>query len=83
MGMATFTCLSCHVAFSDGDGQRDHFRSDWHRYNLMRKMSELPPVSRETYNEKVVQVQGQCAKVGSKMIALNFIATNMTSENMK
>ncbi|XP_042883507.1 zinc finger protein 622-like [Penaeus japonicus] len=63
--MATFTCLSCHVAFSDGDGQRDHFRSDWHRYNLMRKMSELPPVSRETYNEKVVQVQGQCAKAAA------------------
>ncbi|KAG7177599.1 zinc finger protein 622-like [Homarus americanus] len=56
--MATFTCLSCHVVFVDGDGQRDHFRSDWHRYNLMRKVAVLPPVSRETYNERVVQAQG-------------------------
>ncbi|KAK8405955.1 hypothetical protein O3P69_006985 [Scylla paramamosain] len=57
--MASFTCLTCHVAFAEADGQRDHFRSDWHRYNLMRKVAELPPVSRETYNERVGQQQQQ------------------------
>lgn len=63
--MATFTCLSCHVAFRDGDGQRDHFRSDWHRYNLMRKVADLPPVSREAFNERVGQAQNQTAKAAA------------------
>lgn len=61
--MATFTCLSCHVAFRDSDGQRDHFRSDWHRYNLMRKVAELAPVSREAFNDRVGQAQSQAAAV--------------------
>ena len=32
-------------------------RSDWHRYNLKRKVAELPPVSSEDYNEKVLATQ--------------------------
>lgn len=61
--MSLFTCLSCHVAFNDADGQRDHFRSDWHRYNLMRKVAELPPVSRETFNDRALQAESQIAKM--------------------
>jgi hypothetical protein len=29
-----FTCLSCAVAFLSPDEQREHMRSDWHRYNM-------------------------------------------------
>jgi pre-60S factor REI1 len=29
-----YTCLSCNVAFLSPDEQRDHMRSDWHRYNM-------------------------------------------------
>jgi hypothetical protein len=29
-----FTCLSCSVAFLSPDEQREHMRSDWHRYNM-------------------------------------------------
>ncbi|KAF9415436.1 hypothetical protein BGZ94_000087 [Podila epigama] len=49
-----FTCLACHVAFHTADIQREHYRSDWHRYNLKRKMVELPPVSAEMFSQKVV-----------------------------
>ncbi|CAL4104867.1 unnamed protein product, partial [Meganyctiphanes norvegica] len=57
--MATHTCLGCHVAFNSYEGQRDHFQSDWHRYNAMRKVAELPPVSKETYNERVGLIKSQ------------------------
>jgi pre-60S factor REI1 len=29
-------------------------RSDWHRYNLKRKMTDLPPLSSEDFNNKVL-----------------------------
>jgi len=32
-------------------------RSDWHRYNLKRKVADLPPVSSEDYNDKVKAAQ--------------------------
>lgn len=32
-------------------------RSDWHRYNLKRKVAELPPVSSDDFNQKVLNAQ--------------------------
>lgn len=52
-----YTCNSCAVAFRNSDAQRTHMRSDWHRYNLKRKVAELPPVSSEDYNDKVLAAQ--------------------------
>ncbi|KAF9584318.1 hypothetical protein BGW38_006892, partial [Lunasporangiospora selenospora] len=49
-----FTCLACHVAFQTADIQREHYRSDWHRYNLKRKLVELPPVSADVFTQKVL-----------------------------
>ncbi|EXJ90721.1 hypothetical protein A1O1_03825 [Capronia coronata CBS 617.96] len=52
-----YTCNSCAVAFRNSDAQRAHMRSDWHRYNLKRRLAELPAVSSEDYNEKVLAAQ--------------------------
>ncbi|KIX04010.1 uncharacterized protein Z518_07563 [Rhinocladiella mackenziei CBS 650.93] len=52
-----YTCNSCAVAFRNSDAQRSHMRSDWHRYNLKRRLAELPAVSSEDYNEKVLAAQ--------------------------
>lgn len=49
----TFTCISCRVAFKDAEIQRLHYKSDWHRYNLKRKVAELPPVSSEEFQRRV------------------------------
>eukprot|EP00039_Didymoeca_costata_P006963 m.94941 g.94941 ORF g.94941 m.94941 type:complete len:420 (-) comp13470_c0_seq1:3485-4744(-) len=40
-----FTCLTCRVGFRTADAQRNHYKTDWHRYNLKRKMAEMAPVS--------------------------------------
>lgn len=48
-----FTCMTCRVGFHDGELQRDHYKSDWHRYNLKRKVVNLPPVTVENFNERV------------------------------
>jgi hypothetical protein len=33
------TCNACNVTFSDEAAQKVHYRCDWHRYNLKRKVS--------------------------------------------
>uniref|UniRef100_A0A1B6KJ29 C2H2-type domain-containing protein n=1 Tax=Graphocephala atropunctata TaxID=36148 RepID=A0A1B6KJ29_9HEMI len=49
-----FTCITCRVAFSDSDIQRQHYKTDWHRYNLKRKVADLPPVSAEEFQRRVL-----------------------------
>lgn len=48
-----YTCLACQVAFDSAEEQRAHYRSDWHRYNLKRKVADLPPVTRDQFEQKV------------------------------
>ncbi|KAJ3085884.1 hypothetical protein HK102_013722, partial [Quaeritorhiza haematococci] len=43
----------CHVAFHTANQQREHYRSDWHRYNLKRKVVDLPPVTAENFAQRV------------------------------
>ncbi|GAB6022356.1 hypothetical protein CHUAL_006476 [Chamberlinius hualienensis] len=52
--MSSFTCISCRVAFQNGEIQRAHYKTDWHRYNLKRKVSELPPVTAENFQQRVL-----------------------------
>ncbi|KAI9478854.1 MAG: C2H2 type zinc-finger-domain-containing protein [Benjaminiella poitrasii] len=47
-----YTCLACQVAFQSADSQRNHYRSDWHRYNLKRKVVNLPPVTLDQFKLK-------------------------------
>ncbi|KAI8343758.1 C2H2 type zinc-finger-domain-containing protein [Chlamydoabsidia padenii] len=47
-----FTCISCKVAFETAESQRLHYRSDWHRYNLKRKVADLPPVELAQFQQK-------------------------------
>jgi pre-60S factor REI1 len=54
-----FTCVTCNVAFNDPELQRDHYKTDWHRYNLKRKVAELPPVSVDSFQEKVQLLKNQ------------------------
>lgn len=54
VAMASYTCISCRVAFTDGDVQRAHYKTDWHRYNLKRKVADMPPVTAENFQERVM-----------------------------
>ncbi|KAL7266645.1 pre-60S factor rei1 [Rhizina undulata] len=52
-----FTCNTCQVAFRNHDQQRTHYHTDWHQYNLKRKIASLPPLSSETFAEKVLHAK--------------------------
>uniref|UniRef100_G3TYZ2 Cytoplasmic 60S subunit biogenesis factor ZNF622 n=1 Tax=Loxodonta africana TaxID=9785 RepID=G3TYZ2_LOXAF len=51
--MATYTCITCRVAFHDAEMQRAHYKTDWHRYNLRRKVADMAPVTAEGFQERV------------------------------
>ena len=36
-----YTCCACHMAFSTNEIQREHYKTDWHRYNLKRQVGPL------------------------------------------
>ncbi|KAJ3498112.1 hypothetical protein NLG97_g1370 [Lecanicillium saksenae] len=52
-----YTCNTCQVAYRNIDLQKTHMKSDWHRYNLKRRVATLPPISAEVFTEKVLQAR--------------------------
>lgn len=59
MSGSVFTCITCQVAFADADLQRMHYKTDWHRYNLKRKVANLPHVAAEGFNQRVLAQRAQ------------------------
>ncbi|KAN0065394.1 pre-60S factor rei1 [Thecaphora frezii] len=54
-----FTCLSCSIAFPNPEDQRTHYRSDLHRYNMKRRVANLPPVKADVFNAKILERRAQ------------------------
>jgi pre-60S factor REI1 len=50
---SSFTCASCRVLFASVEEQRNHYQSEWHRYNLRRKVADRPPVTEAIFHSKV------------------------------
>lgn len=78
----TYTCMTCRVAFKDTDYQREHYKSDWHRYNLKRKVAELPPVTAEEFQRRVLiqrekgDLDNKSTPVHCKVCRKNFSTDN-------
>ena len=62
MAFFGYTCITCAVAFASAELQRAHYKTDWHRYNLKRKVAELPPVTAENFKQKVLTQRATDAK---------------------
>ncbi|KAI9794591.1 MAG: hypothetical protein M1816_004478 [Peltula sp. TS41687] len=61
-----YTCNTCQVAFRNGELQRGHMHSDWHRYNLKRRVASLPPLSSEVFADKVLTAQASSTAAAAK-----------------
>ncbi|KAF2136474.1 uncharacterized protein K452DRAFT_259088 [Aplosporella prunicola CBS 121167] len=61
-----FTCNTCQVAFRASELQRAHMQTDWHRYNLKRRVASLPPLSSEIFAEKVLANKATAAATAAK-----------------
>lgn len=83
-----FTCITCQLAFKDLEIQRQHYKSDWHRYNLKRKVAELPPVTAEEFQRRVIAQRNKSDKeaeqesVGCKICRKNFNTKNQYDNHL-
>ncbi|PTB38585.1 uncharacterized protein TrAFT101_006599 [Trichoderma asperellum] len=63
-----YTCNSCQVAYRNIDLQKTHMKSDWHRYNLKRRVASLPPITAEVFTEKVLQARAETSAEADKAL---------------
>lgn len=47
------SCSICQVIFDSVDIQREHFKLDWHRFNLKQKILDKPIMSEEAFEETI------------------------------
>ena len=91
-----YTCLTCSVAFYTPAEQREHFRTDLHRYNMKRRVANLAPVSAAVFNSKVQErraaldaqaavpeTTGRCAACSKSFASANAYRDHMQSKKHK
>ncbi|CAG8450338.1 12657_t:CDS:2 [Acaulospora morrowiae] len=91
-----YTCLACQVAFNTAGDQRSHYGTDWHRYNLKRKVTELPPITYSAFERKVLAQQAlsksaieessfsaECSACGKTYYSKNAYANHLQSNKHK
>ncbi|CAH2077369.1 unnamed protein product [Thlaspi arvense] len=50
--MPGLTCNACNMEFEDEAERKLHYKSDWHRYNLKRKVAGVPGVTQELFEAR-------------------------------
>lgn len=60
------TCVTCQIVFETAETHRTHYKTDWHRYNLKRKIINLPPVDRPTFESRILSQQVKQDEENSK-----------------
>ncbi|WCJ30524.1 hypothetical protein M5689_012078 [Euphorbia peplus] len=50
--MGGLTCNACNKEFEDDAEQKLHYKSDWHRYNLKRKVAGVPGVTETLFEAR-------------------------------
>ncbi|XP_057826759.1 cytoplasmic 60S subunit biogenesis factor REI1 homolog 1 isoform X1 [Cryptomeria japonica] len=50
--MPLLTCNACNAEFEEEAAQRLHYKSEWHRYNLRRKVAGVPGVTEALFEAR-------------------------------
>lgn len=82
--MSEFTCINCSVKFQNAEIQREHYKTDWHRYNLKRKVAQLPPVTAEDFTKRVLQqksAEEQALQENQLILYCSVCRKHFNSEN--
>ncbi|KAI7954235.1 hypothetical protein MJO28_006782 [Puccinia striiformis f. sp. tritici] len=55
--LLNYTCTTCNINFESNETQRNHFRSDWHRFNIKLTTSSNKPVDQAKFNTILEELQ--------------------------
>ncbi|KAH9468340.1 hypothetical protein Pst134EA_011964 [Puccinia striiformis f. sp. tritici] len=55
--LLNYTCTTCNINFDSNETQRNHFRSDWHRFNIKLTTSSNRPVDQAKFNTILEELQ--------------------------
>ncbi|KAG0329644.1 hypothetical protein BG000_012020 [Podila horticola] len=92
VGQST-TCLTCAIRLPDLETQQQHHKSDWHTYNLKRKVVYLPPVTAQVFAQLVTAskeqanpaevAQPECVPCGKKYLSFQAYDNHVNSKKHK
>jgi len=54
--MSNLFCSNCKIEIKSNDETKEHYKSEFHRYNIKRTLVSLPPLSLENYLKKKTQL---------------------------
>jgi len=54
---AVLTCLTCRLVFKDSEAMRVHYKTDFHRFNLKRKIANLLPITEDLFDKKLLEIE--------------------------
>ncbi|KAF9191572.1 hypothetical protein BGZ51_007135 [Haplosporangium sp. Z 767] len=87
------TCLACGIRLPSLETQQMHHKSDWHTYNLKRKMVNMPPVSADVFSQLVTASreqanpaevqQPECVPCGKKYLSFQAYDNHLNSKKHK
>jgi len=58
--MDALRCGTCRVQFNKSELHREHFKSDWHLYNIKRKVIKLDPITIDDFVQRQQIQSGSC-----------------------
>ncbi|KAL6549701.1 Cytoplasmic 60S subunit biogenesis factor REI1 2 [Orobanche minor] len=63
--MPGLTCNACNKEFADDVEQKLHYKSEWHRYNLKRKVAGVPGVTETLFLARQSALEEEKRKLGA------------------
>jgi pre-60S factor REI1 len=58
-GGEAMQCLACGVALASVGQRLEHYKTEWHRYNIKRRCANLGPVGEAVFNAKVAALRSE------------------------
>jgi len=77
----SLTCISCKLIFTASDLHQVHYKSDWHRYNLKRRLVELPPLSKAAFEIRAAAFEEGTKEKEKLDLKCNTCNKRFSSEN--